>query len=646
MSYHQLFVLSVLAAATFPDFVTPLAPSWDDLRVKHTWDAVPANWETLGNPPSGTTIDLHVALKSHNESALIEALYEVSDPRSPKHVLYNTPPLTMYSPVRLLCCRYGAHLSREQVAQLVAPHTHPLDLINSWLAHHGVPTSSISTSHGGGWLTLAGVPVSQANKLLGASYQLYRHTGTNDTTILRTVGYALPAVLHTHVQTIVPTTHFASTQTMRQTPRRRSVGATADMASREPVTVLSGRDGAVMPSDLRWLYRTVTYVPTATDQNLLGMAGYLGDHPGPQDLRKFMTQCRADAVDATFTVELLNGSEYDPNNPSSEANQNMQYAQAMAYPTPHLFYSIGGEIAVLPGSNLPAPGDPFLVWLNFVLSGQRVPPTISTSYGVQETTTPPEYAMALCNLFAQLGLRGASVIFPSGNNGVGKLEDCIDDDTGSVHFVPTFPASCPYVTSVGGTTGNPEVAVSFSGGGFSNHFPQPQYQQVAVPTYLERLGSKYDGMYNPAGRGIPDIAAQARRIYIVQKNKGYVVSGTSCAAPVRLPSSGSSAQPTNNVQVVAGIISLLNDYLLSIGRSPLGFLNPWLYGVGLPGINDIISGSNPGCGTDGFSAAVGWDPVTGLGTPDFLNLLASLDSRYPIGTQNPALDPTLLAKAP
>ncbi|KAH9175625.1 subtilisin-like protein [Lactarius sanguifluus] len=618
MRYHQLFMLSVIAAATFPDFVTPLAPesSWDDLRVKHTWDAVPANWETLGKPPSGTTIDLHVALKSHNEGALIEALYEVSDPRSPK---------------------YGAHLSREQVARLVAPHTDTLELINSWLAHHGVPTSSISTSHGGGWLTLVGMPVSQANRLLGASYQLYRHTGTNDTTILRTVGYALPTVLHTHVQTVVPTTYFASTHTMRQIPRRRSVGATADMASREPVTELSGRDDAVMPSDLRWLYRTVTYVPTATDRNLLGIAGYLDDYPGLQDLRRFMSQCRADAVDVTFAVELLNGSEYDPNHPASEANQNMQYAQAMAYPTPHIFYSTGGVMTTSPDTDLPAPGDPFLVWLNFVLSGQSVPPTISTSYGVQEKTTPPEYATALCNLFAQLGVRGASVIFPSGNNGVGKLEDCIDDDSGSVQFVPTFPASCmcgvfffflkqytvvgtdrsphrhgfagPYVTSVGGTTGNPEVAVSFSGGGFSNYFPRPEYQRVAVPTYLERLGSRYDGMYNPAGRGIPDIAAQARRIYIVQNNRGYVVSGTSCATPV-----------------VAGIISLLNDYLLSVGRSPLGFLNPWLYGVGLPGINDIISGSNPGCDTDGFSAAVGWDPVTGLGTPDFLNLLASLDS--------------------
>jgi hypothetical protein len=79
--------------------------------------------------------------------------------------------------------------------------------------------------------------------------------------------------------------------------------------------------------------------------------------------------------------------------------------------------------------------------------------------------------------------------------------------------------------------------------------------------------------------------------------------------PSALPCSSSNTELTANVQTVAGIISLLNDYLLSKGSAPLGFLNPWLYGEGLPGIDDITSGSNPGCGTDGFSAIPGWDPV-------------------------------------
>ncbi len=61
------------------------------------------------------------------------------------------------------------------------------------------------------------------------------------------------------------------------------------------------------------------------------------------------------------------------------------------------------------------------------------------------------------------------------------------------------------MTSVGGTTSGttglypePEVAAHLSGGGFSNYFPRPWYQdgpKGAVLTYLEKLGSQYDGMY-------------------------------------------------------------------------------------------------------------------------------------------------------
>ncbi len=526
MRCRQLSVLSVLAAAPLSNFAMSLAPPWDDMRIKHTWNAVPHNWETLGHPPAGTTIDLHLALKPHHENALIDALYAVSDPWSPKHVPSNTPPCTMYSHVPLLCCRYGAHLSREQAAQLVAPHPDTLQLINSWLQHHDLPSSSISTTHGDSWLTLAGIPVSQANEMLGASYQLYRRTGTNDTTILRTIGYALPAVLHTHVQTVVPTTYFPSTHTLRQTPRRRPVKAAADMASG---TVLSSRDDddddddvEVTPSDLRSLYRTFAYMPAATDENVLAIAGYEDDYPSPDDLMTFMAEFRMDAEDATFTVKQINKGRNDPSQPSTEGNLGTQYAQAMAYPTRQIYYSTGGEMWYIPGSNKPAKGDAILEWLIYVLSQPKVPQTINTSYGVPENNLPLEYAWTLCNMFAQLGARGVSVIFASGDHGVGNGDCRAKDGSGRVQFVPLFPASCmcsvlfllggstpsqaqvslhghgftgPYVTSVGGTTGDIEIAAGISGGGFSNYFPRPEYQDNSVPTFLQRFGSQYNGWY-------------------------------------------------------------------------------------------------------------------------------------------------------
>ena len=60
---------------------------------------------------------------------------------------------------------------------------------------------------------------------------------------------------------------------------------------------------------------------------------------------------------------------------------------------------------------------------------------------------------------------------------------------------------------------------------------------------------------------------------------------------------------------MAGIIALLNDFQVTAGEPALGFLNTWLYNVAPRGFNDIVEGTNSGCGTLGFSAVTGWDPV-------------------------------------
>ncbi|KAH8991285.1 subtilisin-like protein [Lactarius akahatsu] len=568
MRYRWIPLIFLLSTAPLGGIATS---PWGDMRSKHSWKTIPENWESLGLPPTDTMIDLYIALKPYRENALIDALNEVSDPRHP---------------------RYGVHLSREQVADIVAPHPDTVQLVHSWLEHHRVTSSSVSVTHGGSSLTVTGVSVSQANDLLGASYELYTHTKTNET-IVRTLGYSLPVVLHGHVQTVAPTTFFSSPLTQWQTPRKRS-GVAAMRPGKSP----SRRDDAdVTPAFLRWLYSTVAYVPSAMDRNTVGVTGYNQEYPSPADLTSYMRKYRPDGIDATYVVESVNGGEYDPNNPGEEANVNIQLSEGMTYPTPQIFYSTKAS----------PNGDSFLAWLNAVLSKQNVPQTITTSYGTFEKLSPKGYALQVCYLIAQLGARGASVLFASGDDGVGR-GDC-------TRFTPVFPATCPYVTAVGGTMSfGPEVAASFSGGGFSEYFVRPGYQQQAVSTFLDNLGQQYSGLYNSLARGIPDIAAQAMMISFFHKGEEVITEGTSCSAPI-----------------VSGIISLLNDHRLSQGKPPLGFLNPWLYGGGLNGFNDIVSGSNPGCNTDGFSAVVGWDPVTGLGTPDFLRLMHILDP----GSSNP-----------
>jgi len=322
-------------------------------------------------------------------------------------------------------------------------------------------------------------------------------------------------------------------------------------------------------------------------------------------LMAFLNLFRSDAATANFSVVTANGGINNQSDPGVEANLDIQYAESITYPTPNIFYSTAGTPPFIPDDETPTDAnEPYLDWLEFILCQEAIPQTISTSYGDDEQTVPQEYATAVCNMFARLGLMGVSVLFASGDSGVGGGLCHSNDGTNRVKFIPVFPASCPFVTAVGGTTNmNPEVAANLSGGGFSNYFSRPSYQNGTVSSYLQGIGSQYSGLFNTTGRGYPDISAQAVNYQVVLAGKVVGIDGTSAATPT-----------------AASVISLLNDYLISKGRSPLGFLNPMIYSTGAIGFNDITSGSNPGCGTPGFSAAKGWDPVTGLGTPDFQKL--------------------------
>lgn len=239
---------------------------------------------------------------------------------------------------------------------------------------------------------------------------------------------------------------------------------------------------------------------------------------------------------------------------------------------------------------------------------------------------PYLYAVRACNLIGLTGLRGISVLESSGDLGVGSA--CMSNDgKNRTQFEPIFPATCPFVTSVGGTQAvSPEIAWVSSSGGFSNYFGRAWYQEFAVEGYLEQLSAAtmefYSQYTNFQGRGFPDVSAHS-----LTPDYAVVYGGQLS------PSGGTSAaSPT-----VAAIIALLNDARLAAGKPTLGFLNPFLYFLGYQGLNDITGGQSVGCnGVNGqtgapvpgggvvpgaaWNATTGWDPVTGLGTPNFEKL--------------------------
>lgn len=171
-----------------------------------------------------------------------------------------------------------------------------------------------------------------------------------------------------------------------------------------------------------------------------------------------------------------------------------------------------------------------------------------------------------------------------------------------------YPAGCPYFLSVGATQlSSPGKPVNYddngywSGAGFSNYFPTPSYQKSATAAYIKSLDGSGSQYYNASGRGYPDVAATGADVPYVSEGKTYYNgAGTSASTPT-----------------VASIIALLNSARKAAGKGTVGWVNPTLYEN--PGaFDDITTGSALGCPNgEGFYAGEGWDPVGGLGTPDF-----------------------------
>ncbi|KIK45995.1 hypothetical protein CY34DRAFT_801013 [Suillus luteus UH-Slu-Lm8-n1] len=565
-------------------------------KVKESIHGPPRGWYKHAPAPKHQMLELKIALPQPKFPELEQHLWEISDPSH---------------------ARYGAYLSKQETEALMAPHPETLDIVSEWLALHGLYEEDVIRSSASDWVTIR-VPVGLAEEMLDTTYHVYKHAETEES-IVRTTSYSLPDILHHHVDLIQPTTMFARFKTFRSTlhwadqpPVLIPSGGTITGPSGNPVN--ASCNSTITVSCLRQLYNAENYKSTATNCNKLGLTGYLDQYANDKDLQLFYKTQNPSAYGTNYTLISINGGKNNQSRTAAgmEANLDTQYGFGLAWPTPGTFYTTGGEPPFIPDLVTPNnTNEPYTYWLDYVLSQDEIPQTISTSYGDDEQTVPYSYAMRICAGMASVGARGVSLLFSSGDHGVGDgisnpaAQICKSNDGhNTTTFLPMFPASCPYVTAVGGTTNVPEIASVISSGGFSNYFARPAYQDAAVSGYLAKLApGTYEGLYNCSGRAFPDVAAQAESFSIIYAGMKIPISGTSCAAPT-----------------FAAFVAMLNDARINAQKSPLGFLNPFLYSTGYKALNDITIGNNPGCGTPGFNATVGWDPVTGYGTPDFEKL--------------------------
>lgn len=472
-----------------------------------------------------------------------------------------------------------------------------MDLIHEWLAESGIEAHELKYSPAKDWISIS-LPVNRVEDLLDAKYSVYRHEDGSE--IVRTPEWSLPLHLHDHIDTIQPTNSF-----FRAAPKAIGLHVTAPAReSKQPakwhtkyydsptVSEVCNTD-SVTPTCLRTLYGTLDYKVQAAGSNTMALTDYLGETNNRSDTHIFLSQLRPEAAKAAydFKFDIVNGGNAAQISTAAElkagtdleGNLDVQTMLGLSYPTPLTAYTVGGFPPFKADDLTPTDSnEPYLTWLTHVLAlpDSQIAKVISTSYDDDEQSVPYSYATRVCSELAQLGARGVTLFFAAGDNGVGTSGDCYTNNGTNAHtFLPEFPSTCPYITAVGATMDFAPEVVAYDpsidyagGGGFSNYFARPAYQDAVVGAYVKGLDKSLAPYYNAKGRAYPDLAAQGSNFVTVWNGSFATVSGTSAATPL-----------------VASVFALVNDALVKAGKPTMGFLNPWY--VFLPLIERLGGGA-------------------------------------------------------
>ncbi|KAL7907385.1 Tripeptidyl-peptidase sed1 [Trichoderma velutinum] len=519
---------------------------------------------------------------------------------------------------------YGRHYTAAEVRDIFAPSQDTVDTVVSWLVERGIDQERISQSTNKQWLQFD-ARTSEVENLLATEYHYVENSRSGEIGIA-TDKYHVPRDISGHIDYITPGISPINLSVkgtvVKRSPSSRLSNTKPSMVPMESLVMnpLAHCDTVITPPCIRALYN-ITLPTKAVEGNDLGIYESADDHYSQEDLDNFYTTFAPNIANGTGpTFKSVDGGNgpVDPVDAGIGSDLNLQLLFPLLHPQGITLYqvddtvyeeAVGNGIApngflntfldALDGSYCtlsafgetgnsagdpqypdPAPGG----YKGQLQCGVYKPNNVIViTYNDGEDMLPLNYQRRQCLEFMKLGLQGTTVVVSSGVHGVGGFsgETCAGPD-GKI-FEPTDPTTCPYILTVGSTflppganvTTDSEIATvkHDSGGGFSNIYPQPDYQKDAVQTYLTEHTPSYPayssiynssfgangGIYNKAGRGIPDVSAVGENLAIIHRGNMTTIGGTAVSAPIW-----------------ASIITRINAERLSIGKSTVGFINPTL----------------------------------------------------------------------
>ena len=651
----QSFLLAALATISA---AAPFSPP----TVVHEKRTSPFNGRTT-RVHGDAVVPVRIGLTQSNLDKGYDYLMEVSHPSS---------------------AAYGKHWSVDKVNEIFAPSQDSVKAVKEWLMASGIDSESIATSRNQGWLAI-NIPAKQAESLFNTEYYEHENAEDGTVRLgcdsyelpkhlTEHVDFIKPGV------TMSPP--LAKKTVKRSSIVRNKKGAWKSSApgraqghGYNSSTSLKNCGSNITPACIRALYD----IPEQTSATFVDPANTLGifesgDIYAQADIDSFFKKFAPNVPKGTKPIPAFIDGVTAPVSKNSFANTgesdiDLDMSFSLIFPQTVTLYQ---ESELSETYNKTIQNDqsfitPFLDAIDgsfctpldrqfgFQCGIYELTRVVSMSYGAAELDPMQGSRIAqtrACDEIMKLALQGTTFVVSSGDFGVsahpqGETNGCATKTEHGINanavdgsiFSPSFPASCPAVLSVGATqlsagetVNNTESvmkpgssviapqgngAIFSSSGGFSNFFETQGYQYDAVQSYFEAYDPGYPwydaktskdigadgGIYNRFGRAIPDVSANGAFFGAFNQGSQTQFFGTSLAAPLW-----------------ASIITLINDQRSAQGKGPVGFVNAVLYDNPWA-LFDIVKGNNPGCNTEGFHAVPGWDPATGLGTPNFPALL-------------------------
>lgn len=540
-----------------------VSPAIADWVVKErdvpTYNAQTSMWVKQESPSTDHPVTLTVGLRldESRRNELERIFWEVSNP---DHV------------------NYGRYRSVADITKVLAVPQDQIDIVSKYFVDAGATSAVVAAARDTITVT---IPAGAAEVALNTKLHQFTHAEHTSSQIVRASHqYALPEHIAELVDMVGELLQFP------RLPLKHLRNLTATSSGWTNACESSSCDNLVTPAVLAERYKIPTSKSNAAG-NSMAVSEFQGQYYKDSDLALFSKSCKRDV-----TVAVNVGANEDSAGVESELD--IEFIKGVAPEIP-LTVVYDAQYSLLG-------------WSSQITNLENSPLVHSVSYGNDEIQQSSTEYMYTCNTaFMKAGVRGLSILFASGDQGVCGRSGC--GMFMHSRFHPDFPGASPYITTVGGTDFagteiGDETAWKSGGGGFSDTFGQPAYQKDAVAAYLAATDANFppQKLWNATGRGYPDIAAlggQKNSYCVATSGRFAGVAGTSASCPV-----------------AAGIFAKINGVRLAAGKPAMGFLNPFIY-KNPTAFNDVTSGTNSASKVYGFTAVKGWDAATGFGTPDF-----------------------------